>query len=196
MLDYQKRRDLLMRTHSAAGMTIVELLIGLVLIGFLLSLGVPSFSGWLQNLQVRNAAETIFNGLQLARANAVQRNKSVTFTMNGPDSSWAVTIDTPATVAGVLETATVQSRSGAEGTANAQVSMLAPAVLPVAISFDGFGKTNLAQQVTIQVTNPTGGTCVSGGSGNMRCLNVTVAVGGQIKMCDPQASAPGDSRKC
>lgn len=184
-----------MRKHSAAGMTIVELLIGFVLVGFLLSLGVPSFSGWLQNVQVRNAAETIFNGLQLARANAVQRNKSVTFTMNGPDSGWSVTIDTPSTVAGVLETATVQSRSAAEGTPNAQVSVLAPAALPVAIRFDGLGKTNLAQQVTIQVTNPTGGTCVSAG-GNMRCLNVTVAVGGQIKMCDPQVSTAGDSRKC
>jgi type IV fimbrial biogenesis protein FimT len=201
MLDYQKRRDLLMRTHSAAGMTIVELLIGLVLIGFLLSLGVPSFSGWLQNLQVRNAAETIFNGLQLARANAVQRNKSVTFTMNGPDSSWAVTIDTPATatVANVLETATVQSRSGAEGTANAQVSVVlvdnTVVPLPFTVSFDGLGRTNLAQLEMIQVTNPTGGTCVAVG-GNMRCLNVTVAVGGQIKMCDPQVSAAGDSRKC
>ena len=81
-----------MRTRSAAGMTIIELLIGFVIVGVLLALGVPSFSAWLQNLQVRNAAETIFNGLQLARANAVQRNKSVTFTMNGPDSSWSVAI--------------------------------------------------------------------------------------------------------
>ena len=184
-----------MRKHSAAGMTIIELLIGFVLVGFLLSLGVPSFSGWLQNVQVRNAAETIFNGLQLARANAVQRNKSVTFTMNGPDSGWSVTINTPSSVAGVLETATVQSRRATEGTPNARVSVLAPAALPVAISFDGLGKTNLAQQMTIQVTNPTGGTCVSAG-GNMRCLNVTVAVGGQIKMCDPQVSTAGDSRKC
>ncbi len=180
-----------MRTRSAAGMTLIELLIGFVIVGVLLALGVPSFSAWLQNLQVRNAAETILNGLQLARASAVQRNKSVTFTMNGPDSSWAVTIDTPS----AFEQATVQSRSASEGTPNAQVSVAAPGALPVAISFDGLGKTNLAQQATIQITNPTGGACGAGG-GTMRCLNVTVAVGGQIKMCDPQVSAAGDSRKC
>jgi len=175
-----------MRTRSAAGMTLIELLIGFVIVGVLLALGVPSFSAWLQNLQVRNAAESIFNGLQLARANAVQRNKSVTFTMAGPDSGWAVTIDSPS----ATEPASVQSRSATEGTPNAVIATTAPT-----ITFDGLGKTNLAGAATIQVTNPTGGACGTGGV-NMRCLNVTVAVGGQVKMCDPQVSAAGDSRKC
>jgi type IV fimbrial biogenesis protein FimT len=186
MLGRQKERELLMRTRSAAGMTLIELLIGFVLVGFLLALGVPSFSAWMQNLQVRNAAESVFNGLQLARANAVQRNKSVTFTMNGPDSSWSVTIDSPS----ALEQATVQTRSGAEGTPNAVVATTSPA-----ISFNGLGATNLLTAATIQVTNPTGGACGTGG-GNMRCLNVTVSVGGQVKMCDPLVTAAGDSRKC
>ena len=175
-----------MRTRSAAGMTLIELLIGFVLVGVLLALGVPSFSAWMQNLQVRNAAESIFNGLQLARASAVQRNKSVTFTMNGPDSSWSVTIDSPS--AG--EPASVQSRSAAEGTPNAVI-----ATTPPTITFDGLGKTTMPAAATIQVTNPTGGACGTA-SGTMRCLNITVAVGGQVKMCDPQVSTVGDSRKC
>jgi type IV fimbrial biogenesis protein FimT len=188
MLDRQKERELLMRARAAAGMTLIELLIGFVIIGVLLSLGVPSFSAWLQNVQIRNAAESIFNGLQLARGTAVQRNKSVTFTMAGPDSSWAVTIDSPSVIGAVVEPATVQTRSGAEGTPNAIVTTANPA-----ISFNGLGATNLAAAATIQVTNPTGGAC---GATNMRCLNVTVSVGGQIKMCDPLATTAGDSRKC
>ena len=175
-----------MRTRSCAGMTLIELLIGFVLIGVLLALGVPSFSAWLQNVQVRNAAETIFNGLQLARSNAVSRNKPVSFTMAGPDSSWAVTVVTPS----AFETALVQSRSAAEGTPNAVIATTDPT-----ITFDGLGKTSLPAAATIQVTNPTGGAC-GAGSGNMRCLNITVAVGGQIKMCDPQVATAGDSRKC
>lgn len=175
-----------MRTRSNAGMTLIELLIGFVIVGVLLALGVPSFSGWLQNAQLRNAAESIFNGLQLARASAVQRNKSVTFTMAGPDSSWAVTVDSPS----ALESATVQTRSAAEGTPNAVITTPAPT-----ITFDGLGKTNLLAAATIQVTNPTGGACGTGG-GNMRCLNIAVAVGGQVKMCDPLIAAAGDSRKC
>ena len=54
------------------------------------------------------------------------------------------------------------------------------------ITFDGLGKTNLVGAATIQVTNPTGGACqTSATAGKMRCLNVTVSVGGQVKMCDP-----------
>ncbi len=175
-----------MRARAAAGMSLIELLIGIVIVGVLLALGVPSFTAWLQNTQVRNAAESISNGLQLARANAIQRNKSVTFTMNGPDSSWSVSIDAPS----ALEPATVQSRGAAEGTPNAVIATTDPT-----ITFDGLGKTNLPAAATIQVTNPTGGACGTG-SGEMRCLNLTVAVGGQIKMCDPQVLTAGDSRRC
>ena len=177
-----------MRARPVAGMTLIEVLIGFTIIGLLLTLGVPSFTAWLQNLQLRNASESIFNGLQLARANAVQRNKSVTFTMAGPDSSWAVTIDTPSLA--LSEPGTVQTRSAAEGTPNAVITTTNPT-----ISFDGLGKTNLPAAATIQVTNPTGGTCAAV-AGNMRCLNVTVEVGGQIKMCDPNVITAGDSRKC
>jgi type IV fimbrial biogenesis protein FimT len=170
-------------------MTLIELLIGLILVGVLLALGVPSFSAWLQNMQVRNAAESVFNGLQLARANAVQRNKSVSFTMPGPDSSWTVTIVAPS----ATEPATVQSRSGTEGTPNAVI-----ATPSATITFDGLGKTNLAAAATIQITNPTGGACQTTATvGKMRCLNVTVSVGGQVKMCDPYPLlVAGDSRKC
>jgi type IV fimbrial biogenesis protein FimT len=186
VLDRKKERELLMRTRFSAGMSLIELLIGLVIVGVLLALGVPSFAAWMQNVQVRNAAESISNGLQLARATAVQRNKSVTFTMNGPDSSWSVSINSPS----ATEPALVQSRSAAEGTPNAVIATTAPT-----ITFDGLGKTNLPVAATIQVTNPTGGACGTG-IGNMRCLNLTVAVGGQIKMCDPQVATAGDSRKC
>ena len=177
-----------MRTR-ASGMTLIEVLISFLIVGVLLGLGVPSFTAWLQNVQVRNAAESIFNGLQLARANAVQRNKAVSFTMPGPDSSWSVNVVAPS----AFEPGVIQSRSAAEGTLNAVVT-----TTNATITFDGLGKTNLAAAANIQVTNPTGGTCqVSSSSGRMRCLNVTVSVGGQVKMCDPYPLlVAGDSRKC
>ncbi|MFL6581080.1 MAG: GspH/FimT family pseudopilin [Burkholderiales bacterium] len=182
-----------MLSRSAAGMTLIELLIGFVIVGVMLALGVPRFTAWMQNLQVRNAAESIFNGLQLARANAVQRNKSVTFTMAGPDSSWAVTIDSPNLALANPENAIVQTRTAAEGTPNAVIATTAPA-----ITFNGLGATNLGAAAIIQVTNPTGGVCGAGGAGTtMRCLNVTVSVGGQIKMCEPfVGTVAGDTRAC
>ena len=176
-----------MRSRATSGMSLIELLIGFVLVGVLLGFGVPTFSAWLQNLQVRNAAEAILTGLQLARANAVQRNKSVTFSMAGPNSSWTVTIDSPDAFIG--EPAMIESRTAAEGTVNAVVATTNPT-----ITFDGLGKTNLAAAALIQVTNPTGGACQD--TGPMRCLNVAVSVGGQIKMCDPKVVTAGDSRAC
>lgn len=83
----------------------------------------------------------------------------------------------------------IQSRTAAEGTPNAIVATTDPLIV-----FDGLGKTSLAATATIQVTNPTGGLCKP--AGNMNCLNVTVSVGGQSKMCDPTVAIAGDSRAC
>ena len=129
------------------------------------------------------AAETIQGGLQLARAEAVQRNTFVGFTMAGPDSSWSVDVMNPPQQ--------LQSRTGAEGTANAQI-----ATTDATIIFDGLGKASLAANATIQVTNPTGGACKTTITPGMNCLNVTVSVGGRAKMCDPTIIAAGDSRGC
>jgi type IV fimbrial biogenesis protein FimT len=168
--------------RSRQGFTLIELLIGIALLGLLLALGVPSFSAWLQNMQVRNAAESVLNGLQLARAEAVKRNTPVSFTMAGPNSDWSVNVVDPAEV--------VQVHSSAEGAANAQI-----ATTNGTLTFDGLGKTDLTANALIQVTNPSGGACGTG-LNQMRCLDVTVSVGGQIKMCDPQVTTAGDSRKC
>ena len=176
-----------MRRHPISGFTLIELLTGMALMAILLAVGIPSFSAWIQNSQIRTAADALQKGLMRARGEAIRLNAPVRFDMAGPDTSWSVT--------NVGDGTLVDSRSGAEGSANAVVTVPGPAVLPIAITFDGLGKPNLAQQAIIQITNPTGGACGTA-AGNLRCLNVTVAVGGQIKMCDPQVATAGDTRKC
>jgi type IV fimbrial biogenesis protein FimT len=64
---------------SQRGFTIVEVMISLVVIGVLLGLGAPGFIEWLQNQQIRAAAEATLNGLQVARGEAVRRNTQVRF---------------------------------------------------------------------------------------------------------------------
>jgi len=61
------------------GFTIIEVMITLVVIGVLLALGTPGFVEWLQNQQIRAAAEATLNGLQVARGEAVRRNTPVRF---------------------------------------------------------------------------------------------------------------------
>ncbi|MGH8693968.1 MAG: pilus assembly FimT family protein, partial [Burkholderiales bacterium] len=43
--------------HDQSGVTLIELLIGLALIGILLVMAVPAYQFWIQNVQIRNAAE-------------------------------------------------------------------------------------------------------------------------------------------
>src|SRR5882672_5111861 len=72
------------------GFTIVEVMISLVVIGVLLALGAPGFIEWLQNQQIRAAAEATLNGLQVARGEAVRRNTRVRFQIVSDLSSTCV----------------------------------------------------------------------------------------------------------
>ena len=57
------------------GFTLVELMIGIAIVGLSLVMAAPSFSSWIQSTQIRTAAEAVQNGLQLARGEAVRRNR-------------------------------------------------------------------------------------------------------------------------
>lgn len=178
-----------MRGRTQRGFTLTELMIGVVIFTILISMALPNFTAWIQKSQIRTAAESIQNGLMLARGEALRRNTQVTFTMAGPDTGWSVAVVSPAE--------TIQTRLGSEGTGNAQVSVVAPGALPVAVTFDGLGRaSNLASMLQIHITNPVGGACGTGLT-DMRCLDITVAVGGTVKMCDADPSIPAnDTRHC
>lgn len=61
-------------TTTQRGFSLVEILISLVVLGVMVALAAPGFGEWLQNRQIRAAAESALNGLQLARAEAVRAN--------------------------------------------------------------------------------------------------------------------------
>jgi len=67
-----------MKTLSR-GVTLIELAVVLAVVAILFSQAAPAFSAWVHNTQVRTAAESIQNGMQLARAEAIRRNRSVMF---------------------------------------------------------------------------------------------------------------------
>jgi type IV fimbrial biogenesis protein FimT len=197
------------------GMSIIEVMIAITLAAILIALGAPSFITGMQNRQIRTAADAIQNGLQVARTEALRRNRNVKFQMQMATApySWTVGCD-PAdnTLDGdgnALCPATIQTWQAAEGAAKAAV---APSQIVAAtgvaastpvftgdLKFTPLGRTttdtlpagNLAEY---QVTNPTAGTCASA-SGEMRCLSIRVTPAGQVRMCDP-AVATGDPRAC
>lgn len=179
------------------GMTMVELLIGLAIVALLFALGTPAFSGWIQNSQIRTAAEAIQNGLHLARGEAVRRNTSVRFQLTSAvtaacgistsGGNWVVSLDDPSgacnsTPSDTVAPRIIQIRSAAEGSPNAVV-----AAGQATIIFNGLGRVTPvpAGNIDIDIANPTGGACATVGVDGMRCLRVRVSTGGQIRMCNP-----------
>lgn len=160
-----------------AGATLIELMIGIAIVAMLVGIALPNFITWIQNTQIRTAADALLSGLQITRAEAVRRNELITFTLTGFD--WAITDSTGAAI---------ESRTAEEGSDNAVITV--QGAMP--LTFNGVGRPSGAalaavanNDVTIiTVANPTGGLCQDAG-GTMRCLQVHVTLGGQVRMCDP-----------
>jgi type IV fimbrial biogenesis protein FimT len=194
------------------GMSLIEVMVAITLAAILLALGAPSFYTGMQNRQIRTAADAIQNGLQMARTEALRRNRNVKFALRD-GNSWTVGCDpVDTTVVDGQEScpAVLQTREAAEGSTKVTVapvqllqSNLSVAGTPVFtgdLSFSGLGRTvattlpagNIAEY---QITNPGGGTCAALG-GEMRCLSIRITAGGQIRMCDPAVTVAGDPRAC
>ena len=163
------------------GFSLIELMIAVAITTILVAIAVPSFRAMIRNSQIRNAAESVVNGLQRARAEAVARNTNVAFTF-GTDSGWTISVVNPAS--------TIDSRLSTEGSTNVTITALAADLTTAAnsITFNTLGGV---------VTNPVSISRVNfaavGGDKNLR---VTVGVGGNAKMCDPSLATGSSPRAC
>ena len=181
------------------GFTLVEIVVVIGILGVLMAVALPSYQAWIRNTQIRTAAESIQNGLQLARAEAVKRNRNVDFVLTNNPSvatsagfgatalagainqlqnvNWLVRVNT-----GAAPTINdyIQGRVSTEGSRNVAIS--AP---QGTITFNSFGRLTPAPGaiLTISVTDPTLT------AANQRQLNVTINTGGSPRMCDPQLSS-------
>ena len=178
-----------MLRHGLRGFTLIEIMISLTVLGILLMIALPNFSEWLQNQQLRAASDANLNGLQVARAAAIQRNVLVQF-QSGPGTGWTVTeVATPVVV---------QSRSPDEGSPNAVLTATPAGATTVTFAPLGNVVANAGGTPTVTqfaFSNPAGGSCQPGGP--MRCLRVVISGGGSLRMCDPTPTLPAnDPRAC
>lgn len=194
------------------GFTIVELLVGITILAMLLMMGAPALGTYLQNSKIASAASTYFQGIQMARAEAIRRNVRAEFVLTDTPVSTAniANVAAPAVNGGSwIVRATVgpgvfallDAKAGMEGESSSAAPYLqvtgaavAPAVFDGRIAFNGFGGTATGAAYLIDIKNPAAGVCVADG-GTIRCRRITVSPGGQIQACDPGAPV-GDSRAC
>lgn len=71
------------------GFTIVELMIGIVILAILTLLALPTFRDFRANTRIRNTADSIVHGVRMAQVEAIRRNENVTLEID-PAVGWTV----------------------------------------------------------------------------------------------------------
>ncbi len=178
--------------RSFRGFSLIELMVAISLLAFLLLLGLPSFTTMISNLRVRSVSDSVLSGIQSARMEALKRNVGFTFELDpvtGVGGGWRVY--PTGNSADVLH-----SKAGSEGGA-VQVAMDTGATV---IEFNNLGRRtlpvvpNATGILDVGVGNPSVGSCEDTG-GSVRCLRVTVSLGGETRLCDPNRPT-GDPQAC
>ncbi|MET3393117.1 type IV fimbrial biogenesis protein FimT [Variovorax sp. 1140] len=198
----------MMAPHSpdrSAGFTLVEMIVVVAIMALLAALATPSMLGWVRNNKIRTVSDSLQNALRQAQTEATRRNRQVVFsltddtpTVKSPSytakasgRNWAISTVTPTdsdqtgafVEAGILSDASsnvVISGPNISGTG----------AVPTAICFGSIGRV-----VLNGTPGPTKADCkaaavwfdiaMSDTKTGDRPLRVTVAVGGQVRMCDP-----------
>lgn len=198
----------MLRYSLQRGLSIIETMIALAIVALVLFVAVPSFTIFLQNTQIKNAATSALDGLTLARAEAIRRNTAVRFqfvtnltsgcTLSTTSLAWVVSLTNPAGLcdknpADGPPPQVIQKRSATEGTQNAIVAVTGGS----SVTFTGLGRAQAGGITQIDFSNSTG-SCqhIDPINGKMRCMRIMVTSGGQARMCDPKVTDANDPRKC
>jgi type IV fimbrial biogenesis protein FimT len=193
-----------MSRSGQRGMSLIELMITLTIVGIVILLGIPSFQQWVLNTRIRTITESIQNGLRLARAEASQRGTYVRFQLDSA-SQWEVCA-LPASAASAASytsctgtSATLLQSFDSPGagsvvqvgattaTANLASNKYAGNIIsggiPAGINFDALGRPSdygVSSILRIDVTAAE--TSLQSAS---RTLVTTISSGGMVNMCDP-----------
>jgi type IV fimbrial biogenesis protein FimT len=184
---------LIMRPALQTGISLVEVLVVVFIVGIMIALGIPSFQTWVQNSQIRTAGEAIINGLQTAKNEAIRRNSCMQIAMKGK-GGWEVNPCSDPDASPPFA-----ARSAAEGSPNAEVGHQPPT--SSIVSFNALGRVVAPNPsdgtdplTRVDICNPT---MTGAQAGDARPLRIVIPPGGSIRMCDPSPLlTAGDPRIC
>ena len=167
------------RAIRARGFTLIELLTVVTMVAILAALAAPSFQQLIANYRVRGAAESVINGLNLARAEAARRNTPVALTLDANSAGWTVAqVSTPSVAIQSSGNGDSSSLNVTSSTTSREIRFLSTGIVDPTFS-------PRLEQLTI--SSPVAST-------DSRQLNILG--GGLIRVCDPNITAAGDPRAC
>jgi type IV fimbrial biogenesis protein FimT len=178
------------------GFTLIELMIAVVIFGFLVLLAGPMYTDFLANSRIRNAGDALLNGVRTTQAEAVRRNTTARFVLD-PATGYKVYATDPTDGADddgsdAAHPWVVTPYAFAEqGAARAT---LTPNSGATTITFDGLGRIlpnadASAALTTIDITSSD----VSSPR-NLRLVINSSATG--TKLCDPAVTVANDPALC
>lgn len=187
-----KGKQIRLASYSHVGFSLVELMVAVAVIGILAVFALPSYTIWIENTRIRNAADSINSGLQKARVEALKRNADVQFEL-GAGSAWTIgCVDENADCPDPIE-----ERGEKEGS-SANVTVTATPVGSTILVFTSLGRVRSALEgapeepfTQLDIDNSS----MSGSES--RDLRILIDAGGAGKMCDPYTGlSDTDPRKC
>ncbi|MFN4063199.1 prepilin-type N-terminal cleavage/methylation domain-containing protein [Aquabacterium fontiphilum] len=202
-----------MRTR---GVSLVEIAVTLAVLALLLMAAAPSMSEWLRSARLRNQGESVLNGIQAARNEAVRRNVEVTFwlvsnntatamnnncALSSTGNGWVVSRNDPAGFCGTPPSSTVApmivtTRILGDGGTGAGVRGLQAdgSTAATSITFDGLGRA--VQRATAAENLRRIAIAYTAAQAGDRPLQVDVDASGGIRLCDTTVTDAGDPRAC
>lgn len=174
------------------GFNMIEMAVVMGVIAIVSTVAFPSFMSMIGNSQIRGVGESIKNGLQLARAEAVTRNQQVRFKLNA-DNSWevgCVTVVGDTDGDGVENCPAIITRKAAKEGSSSNIAVTR--VGSDNVIFNSFGnQASIAGQLSqIDIDN------TSMSETTKRKISVMLPLGGSVRMCEPAITEPTDPRKC
>lgn len=173
--------------RRASGISLIELMITISIFTILSLMALPMYSTWIAGQKVRAAAESVLNGIHVARGEAIKRNQTVRVVLD-PAVGWEVQL--------VSDDSVVRKEAFMEG--SKQVALTVTPVGTTTVVFDGLGRVldsalaPLAERITIEIDTTSGFTGVRK---QRVVIDTAAATGVGIRSCDP-GLASTDPRGC
>lgn len=181
------------KAGHVAGFTLIELMVTVVLLAILLALGFPSMATWIRNSKVRTVGDALQNGLRLAQAEALRRSRQTVFSLTNstsPETSLTAVANGSNWSINTVQLLTDETAQFVEAGVLSSVGNDVQITGPASICFNSLGRL-----VANASPGPTGANCAAAAAtynvtliGADRPMRVLVALGGQVRMCDPARS--------